>query len=309
VKGEAEGRAAAKSVRLRAAALLALVAVAYAMIAVLLTAYHAASDAFIAPIIFSPDNDLVLQQKQKIIEITAERELAEAQLESAEADLAADAAEQQRLMQMGSLQTGDLDALDQQRALLEKMYDQARVAAAQAARNFTAGLIAQSDYNRSLQELHQAQVGLLENRRSAMRSETTTTTGPEIDGQRARLDLLKVYAAKKAKIVEQKVLENKIEKLRDLEAQLRERPIALAMEKSLDAAFVPYTQLDRVQANRPVYACVWGLFWCAKVGQVTEVVPGEVNMADPWGTLARGQYVLLSLQSAKAAREKVLRVR
>ncbi len=300
---------ASSSARLRAAALAALALTAYLLVAALLTAYHAATDAYIAPIILSPDNDLVLQQKQKILEITGERELAEAQLESVDADLAADEAEQQRLTQLGSLQSGDLEALDQQRTLLQKMYDQARVAAAEAARNLSMGLIDQSEYNRDQQALHQAQVALLENRRSAMRSETTTTTGPDAAGQKARLDLLKVYAAKKAKIVEHKVLERKIGKLQELETQLLVRPIALAMEKSLDAAFVPYTQLDRVQPGGSVYACVWGLFWCSRVGQVTEVVPGEVSMPDPWGAIARGQYVLLSLPSTKAARAKVLRVR
>jgi hypothetical protein len=48
---------------------------------------------------------------------------------------------------------------------------------------------------------------------------------------------------------------------------------------------------------------------CRPVGTVSEVVPGEVILPDPWGNQTRGQYAVLNLQDRDAARAKTLRVR
>jgi hypothetical protein len=58
-----------------------------------------------------------------------------------------------------------------------------------------------------------------------------------------------------------------------------------------------------------VLSCTWGLLFCRDVGAVTEIVPGEVVTEDPWGDLARGQYVVIVLTDAEAVREQVLRLR
>ena len=58
-----------------------------------------------------------------------------------------------------------------------------------------------------------------------------------------------------------------------------------------------------------MYECVWGMFSCTAVGRVTEVLPGEVIVPDPWGTLARGQYAVIELDDQHAAQSKTLRVR
>jgi hypothetical protein len=42
---------------------------------------------------------------------------------------------------------------------------------------------------------------------------------------------------------------------------------------------------------------------------VTEVLPGEVIVPDPWGSLARGQYAVIELDDQHAAQSKTLRVR
>jgi hypothetical protein len=54
---------------------------------------------------------------------------------------------------------------------------------------------------------------------------------------------------------------------------------------------------------------VWGVFACKPVGTITEIVPGEVILPDPWGNPARGQYAVLDLSNHDAAKSKVLRVR
>jgi hypothetical protein len=58
-----------------------------------------------------------------------------------------------------------------------------------------------------------------------------------------------------------------------------------------------------------VLDCVWAIFACRRVGRVLEVLPGEVMVPDPWGTLTRGQYALVDLVQADAARSRFLRIR
>jgi hypothetical protein len=81
------------------------------------------------------------------------------------------------------------------------------------------------------------------------------------------------------------------------------------MTKATDIAFVPYDQLGGVGPGARIMDCLWGVFRCHQVGTITELVPGEVVTQDPWGKLARGQYVVLHLTDAGAVRERVLRVR
>ena len=42
---------------------------------------------------------------------------------------------------------------------------------------------------------------------------------------------------------------------------------------------------------------------------MTEILPGEVIVPDPWGSMARGQYAVMELQDQHAAQSKTLRVR
>ena len=97
--------------------------------------------------------------------------------------------------------------------------------------------------------------------------------------------------------------------VRELLDEIQARPLYRAMHTSTDVAFVPYDDLDGVVPGARVMACVWGLFSCHDVGRVTEILPGEVVTEDPWGDLARGQFIVLDLDEPGAIREKVLRVR
>ena len=96
---------------------------------------------------------------------------------------------------------------------------------------------------------------------------------------------------------------------RELLAELEARPLYRAMTKATDVAFVPYDQLEGVTPGARIMDCTWGVFRCRQVGTILERVPGEVVAQDPWGKLARGQYVVLDLSDATAVRERVLRVR
>ncbi len=295
---------------------IAVVCVAY----VVYSAYRAATDSFVAPIILSPDNDIVIAHKKMVLEIDGQRALAQAQAESVDADLAATEAAEQRLLQLQELTAADLDAIGRQRGLLREMFDRQRQAAQRAKLSLEAGLILQADYDRELQNLRQAEIALLENSRAKTKAQAPVGGLGAIEGPIAahskseklaqiELELLRVHAEKKAKQVERQVLSDKILKLQDLETQLRKRPLFAAIKGSVNAAFVPYTQMDGISAGAAVFSCTWGLFNCTGVGVVAEVVAGEAMAPDPWGTPARGQYILLNLKDPKAATAKVLRVR
>jgi hypothetical protein len=96
---------------------------------------------------------------------------------------------------------------------------------------------------------------------------------------------------------------------RALLAELEARPVYRAMKVATDVAFVPYDQLSGVHPGADVVACVWGVFACHVVGHITERIPGEVATQDPWGALARGEYVVLVLDDPDAIQQRVLRVR
>ena len=325
---------------------LVLMGVASLLIWVLHTAFRAVTDSFVAPIILSPDNDLVLEHKRKVMELEVQRALAQARSDGVEVDLLALDQGAQRLLQLSRLTSRslsfvnqlntqqassgefDLSTLSEQHRLLRRIFEQQRDATARAKANYQAGLLTQLEYERELTALHQAELGVLENNRAraraeeqlgevAMRGNALERRGALTPEQVTRdsqlvqleLELLRLNAEKRTKLAEKRVLDEQIKQIVELQEQLRIRPIYQAIGRSLYAAFVPYTQLDGVSEGSVVYQCTWGIFSCQRVGSVLELVPGEVTMPDPWGNPARGQYLLLDLTEHKAATAKTLRVR
>jgi hypothetical protein len=279
---------------------------------VIVSAYRAATDSFVAPMMLSPDNDLVIANKQKVIGVETDRGFAEAEIEGIDAELAATEAEEQRLKQVQKLADGDSDALDQQRTLLETILAQKRGTLSKLRAAYESRLVMQADLDRAMQEMNQAEIAMLENQRARMRSEASTNTlqlSADREERQAQLELLKVRAIKKAKKAQREVLAHKVERLRELESQLKDRPLTRAMEGDIDAAFVPYTQIKGVGPGARVYACTWGLFFCSQVGTVRELIKGETTMPDPWGNPARGRFIVMDLTDPSAASKKILRVR
>jgi hypothetical protein len=311
-------------------------------------AYRAATDSFVAPIILSPDNDVVLANKVKLSELMVERARGLAELDGIEADLRAT---DQIIARLESLRARSEDALawttavtkqvaasgaaerrrvHDQRALLDRMgNDQKRIVTGARA-DVDAGLVPRTEYEKEVQALGHIELALSDNEHARIQTELTlqqvaltqrslATTGgaptmPEAivrEEQMARieLELVRIEAERRAKRTEKKVIQEKLARIDELEGQLRARPIFRATERSLDIAFVPYTQLEGVVNGAAVYDCVWGLVHCQSVGSVAELVPGEVVLPDPWGNQARGQYVVLDLAAHDAAKSKSLRVR
>jgi hypothetical protein len=310
-------------------------------------AYLVATDAFVAPMILTPDNDLVLAVRQRVLELEDQKALDVASLEGITADTAAIEVDEKELAEVSevffaslrwtgvnsrrqtSAESVDLSTLSQQRSILETIKSQQEKLTEDSLTNLNAGLITREEYERNLQALHQATINLLENQRVTVLADAAlsqaASSAPHQPGQggalmpdvatryaqmaEVRLDLARVQSEKRAKLAEKRALEQKISQTDGLLSELKSRPLYRAVDKSLYAAFVPYSQLDRVATGKSVYRCVAGLFACTRVGIVRDLVPGEMSMPDPWGTPSRGQLILLDLDDARGAKERVLRVR
>ena len=120
---------------------------------------------------------------------------------------------------------------------------------------------------------------------------------------------MRIDSEKRAKTAQRDALVERVAQIDEMVQQIEERPLFQAMDKDLELAFVPYTQLSGVAPGAGVYSCVWGLVWCHSVGVVSDLVPGEVVQADPWGSSTRGEYAVLELADHDAARAKTLRIR
>jgi hypothetical protein len=312
------------------------------------SAYHVATDSFVAPMILSPDSDVVLANKQRMVALDAERVQAKAQATRLTAEMTLAENAMQRLAalkstasnalgwtaklnaQRGRAGAGELRTLKRQRSVLHDMQAAQQEIARKAEHDLKAGVIQKIDRDREVDKLHQIGLALIENERLRVQSDMAnfetalrqqSLAGgkdappmPEIMTReeqliRLELELSRLAAENGTRASEKRVLEKRIAEIDELEAQLKARPISQAIEKKLVAAFVPYTQLPGVRAGSQVYQCTWGIFNCQTVGTISEVVPGEVVMADPWGGMARGQYAVLDLTDRESAKVKVLRVR
>lgn len=153
--------------------------------------YLAVTDAFVAPMILSPDNDLVLAHKQKVLELESERSRANALLEGVEANISAIQEAELQLARLETLASSsmqwtsamstrqvwdgstDITTLETQRALLEEMRQQQRQTTDRALTNFQSSLITRRDLEKEQQALRQAELSLLENARALARARTS----------------------------------------------------------------------------------------------------------------------------------------
>jgi hypothetical protein len=314
-----------------------------------LTAYHAVNDSFVAPIILSPDNDLVIQSKLSLSRLLAERRAIEARID--ENQTAAEAAQTSvaRLEEFrGSaaraldwsmeltakqerLGERDLQRIAEQEALVDGMQAHQKQVVAKVEKDVAAGLTHRADLEREQQALDQLRLTALQSERErvateiqlhaaslaqkALHSGKGRIATPEMVARqdqlvRVELDMLKLKTEIATKRSLARADREELTKIDELVAQMKSRPIFRAIEGNQNVAFVPYTQIDGVHGGAPVYHCsVWGVFACRHVGRVAQLLPGEVAMQDPWGTPMRGQYALLDLFRPEAAQAKVLRVR
>jgi hypothetical protein len=82
-----------------------------------------------------------------------------------------------------------------------------------------------------------------------------------------------------------------------------------AINDGANVAFVPYGNLSNVRKGTGLYACKVGMVFCYHVGEVLDVLPGEVQFKHPHrDKTLRGQIVELRLdkEDSDAASDDVL---
>jgi hypothetical protein len=231
--------------------------------------------------------------------------------------------------QKASVSAAEIEALQSQKRVIGDMLAEQQDLTERAQRDVEAGLITRSEYARQQQALSQVQLALLDNTRAMSRGQSAMAESqyarqalaeesapqmPELVTRqeqmiRVDLEIVRIDAERRAKAAQRDALVERVAQVDEMVQQIEERPLFRALEQDLELAFVPYTQLAGVAPGAQVYTCVWGLFWCRAVGSVSQMVPGEIVQADPWGSQVRGEYVVLSLSDHDAARAKTLRIR
>jgi hypothetical protein len=80
-----------------------------------------------------------------------------------------------------------------------------------------------------------------------------------------------------------------------------------ALSDHAQVAFVPYGNMHTIDKGTSLYACRLGMIFCHKVGEVLEVLPGEVSFKHPKrDKQLRGQMIELKLEDGVAATDDVL---
>lgn len=225
-----------------------------------------------------------------------------------------------------------------QRVTLGELYARQQALVARAADDLGAGVIDRAAYDREQQVRDQLALALDENEREAaearvrrdhsraalealragtdrkLQGGSGAAQMPEVaagveHAARVEVELQRLGAEARGQRALREAAVTAVRSQRDLLAELEARPLYRAMTAATDIGFAPYSQLAGMQPGDSIVQCTWGVFRCHDVGRVTEIVPGEVVTQDPWGELARGQYIVLALEDASAVRERVLRVR
>lgn len=110
----------------------------------------------------------------------------------------------------------------------------------------------------------------------------------------SRLDLAKAVEARDTLKVAIERQDKMIESLKSA-AHLR------AVNDGAHIAFVPYANLSNAQPGETLYACKVGMVFCYAVGEVLEVLPGEVQFKHPHrDKTMRGQLIELKLEEEDA---------
>jgi hypothetical protein len=297
------------------------------------TAFFYVSDSWIVPAAVSPTDEKVMSLQAQLSERQNQRDKTAAEL--AQADRAI---ETQQKFQLGFAKAIKSD-LEGRKSALAKMHQLANNAAStranihaannayasaskrQMQQEWAAGLI---DRNQMLSGKFQMAQISTSNLSLAERQAEYETRAADLEAQTRSLealldetatddvmsyDVLQIKQAYEASRLEtQKAIETRD----SLKAALaREDALVAALKKSAyiravadhaSVAFVPYGNMHKIEKGTSLYGCSLGMVWCHKVGEVLEVLPGEVQFKHPHrDKTLRGQMVELQLDDGAAA--------
>jgi F0F1-type ATP synthase membrane subunit b/b' len=128
------------------------------------------------------------------------------------------------------------------------------------------------------------------------------------DFMRGALDVARAQDEIKAYTDALTTTDRSIARYGELLKVLSEAPLLKALSGSITIAFVPYENLTNVHKGSGVFACRVGMVGCRRVGQVNQVLSGEVSVHSPVDSKnERGLMLELALQEGgDAAQDQVL---
>ena len=118
----------------------------------------------------------------------------------------------------------------------------------------------------------------------------------------SRLDLAKAIEARNT-------IKSSLARQDKIVDKLKQSSYLRAVEDGAAIAFVPYGNLSNVEKGTDVYACKVGMVFCHHVGEVIDVLPGEVQFKHPQrDKTLRGQMIEMKMdeENDDAAADDVL---
>ena len=302
------------------------------------TAFFYMSNSWIVPMAISPTDEKVVSLQAQLAERQTTRDRTAAELDQAERAIAV---QQEFQIEFAKAIKSDLDG---RKKALERMYQLASVAASTRAQVKRANSAYASQQQKRMAEEWKA--GLIDrdsmlngkfqvaqisgsNLSLAERQAEYETRAADLDAQTRSLeallsnengesslsyDVLKIkqdYEASRLEtaraIQNRDMLKSALEREDKLLDSLKKSSYLKALADEAHVAFVPYANLEHVKKGEPVYGCHLTFFLCGKVGNVIEVLPGEVQFKHPTrDKMLRGQMVEIEIEDEIDATDDVL---
>lgn len=304
----------------------------------LTTAFFYMSNSWVVPMAISPTDEKVVSLQAQLAERQTNRDRVAAELDQAERAIAV---QQEFQLEFAKAIKSDLEG---RKAALKRMYQLSAIASStraqikrsnsayataqqrRMAEEWKAGLI---DRNSMLNGKFQIAQISGSNLNLAERQAEYETRAADLDSQTRSLealltnenaeealsyDVLKIkqeYESSRletARAVQNRdMLKAALEREDKLLDSLKQSSYLKALADEAHVAFVPYGNLENVKKGEPVYGCWLTFVFCGQVGEVLEVLPGEVQFKHPTrDKMLRGQMVEMKLDETSDAMDDVL---
>jgi hypothetical protein len=302
------------------------------------TAFFYMSNSWIVPMAISPTDEKVVSLQSQLAERQTTRDRTAAELDQAERAIAV---QQEFQLEFAKAIKSDLEG---RKAALKRMYELSSIAASTRAQIKRSNSAYASQQQKRMAEEWRA--GLIDrdamlngkfqiaqingsNLSLAERQAEYETRAADLDAQTRSLeallsstatedalsyDVLKIKQEYEASRLEtQRAIQNRdmlksaLEREDKLLESLEKSSYLKAIADEAHVAFVPYSNLEHVKKGEPVYGCWLTMVFCSKVGNVVDVLPGEVQFKHPTrDKMLRGQMVELKLEDEADATDDVL---
>lgn len=300
--------------------------------------FYYMNKSWVAPVAVSPTDEKVMAAKSQLLSMQDQRDRTAAELGQAERVIAA---HQSFQSEFGKAIQGDrsdrLAALARLKALAATAaHTRSQIASttnefaskteSKMQKEFEAGLI---DQNTALAGKYQVAQMAGANLSIAERQAEYESRATELENQARALEaivsgkgangalsyeVLKIkreYQASQLEMAKAKadrdVLKTSLARQDQQIADIKNGAYLRAVENGATVALVPYANLDGVGPGTKLYGCRLGFLVCREVGEVREVLRGEVTFKHPRrDAMLRGQMVELKLDDQTAAQDDVL---